>query len=121
MSFLDTNDTIIMLKNAILRKNSCVVIPYSFSNQQLVITLTKAGFIRGFCIVSEKKLLVFFKYDVNFIPTIAELTSVTMVGKKYSLSKKQIKKAKKAYCFHVFSRPSKKFFPKFGNCLSIIK
>ena len=119
-----TNNIIFIVKNALLRKKNNAHIFYSWTNYKVLETLTKSGFIRGFEKITGKNksfFKVLLKYDSSFVPSISFFIPVSSVARKRSLKKEQAKKTKYAFCILLFNRPFKKFIPKTGLLLSIVK
>jgi ribosomal protein S8 len=113
-----------LLKNAMLRKRFRVNVPHSLLANQLITVLKKTGFIRSFQkIIGKKKVVlkVLLKYNAELKPAMKGLTKISIVDKKYSLKKSQVKTAKNSFCLPFFSRYSKNTFSKFGCCLFVIK
>jgi ribosomal protein S8 len=107
-----------------LRKKFLVNVPHSLLANQLITILKKTGFIRSFQkVIGKKKIVlkVLLKYSTELKPAIKGLTKISIVDKKYSLKKNQIKTVKNSFCLPLFSQHSKKTFSKSGCCLFVIK
>jgi ribosomal protein S8 len=104
---------LLALKNALLRKKIWAEISFSPTSFRFLLTLRNIGFIRGFEKVSGKKkkaLKVYLKYDINFLPVVAQARTVATIEKKVSLKKNQTVSNKAGFHFYFFSR-----FPKIKN------
>ena len=118
------NSTTTLLKNAISSKKSHVIVNGTPLTSRIFITLTKAGFIRGFQKIICKdgaKFKVLLKYGTELQPTIKALVSISTVARRRSLKRVQAVTSKNAFCLPVFNHHQKKTNLNFGYCLFIIK
>ncbi|MEN3044710.1 MAG: 30S ribosomal protein S8 [Candidatus Hydrothermales bacterium] len=87
------SDTLIRIKNAIMRKKEKVVTMHSKVIQKIVEILKDEGFISSFEIKKEgarKELVIYLKYDEEGNPIITDVKRVSKPGRRIYVTKDKI-------------------------------
>lgn len=101
-------DTLVRIKNALLRKKEKIKIPYSRLDENILLCLVKHGYLeeivrkgRGVKRIIEIKL----KYGQNEEPSVSGIKILSRSSKRVYLGWKDIRKSREGYGNYFFSTP----------------